>query len=142
MSSADSPFSSSNKSSNEISLADWRRDNVNRLVSGIYKIIKESNPQVTFGISPAGNLDNLRNDLEYYVDIDTWVSQNGYVDYLMPQIYWGFTNEIAPFDKVTDEWATLMKDSSQNYILDFSFTGWVVRSRDSQIKKSFKKPLY
>lgn len=60
MSSADSPFSSSNKSSNEISLADWRRDNVNRLVSGIYKIIKESNPQVTFGISPAGNLDNLR----------------------------------------------------------------------------------
>ena len=113
MSSADSPFSSSNKSSNEISLADWRRDNVNRLVSGIYKIIKESNPQVTFGISPAGNLDNLRNDLEYYVDIDTWVSQNGYVDYLMPQIYWGFTNEIAPFDKVTDEWAALMKDSSQ-----------------------------
>ena len=88
-------------------------DNVNRLVSGIYKIIKESNPQVTFGISPAGNLDNLRNDLEYYVDIDTWVSQNGYVDYLMPQIYWGFTNEIAPFDKVTDEWAALMKDSSQ-----------------------------
>ena len=113
MSSAYSPFSSSNKSSNEISLADWRRDNVNRLVSGIYKIIKESNPQVTFGISPAGNLDNLRNDLEYYVDIDTWVSQNGYVDYLIPQIYWGFTNEIAPFDKVTDEWAALMKDSSQ-----------------------------
>ena len=37
----------------------------------------------------------------------------GYVDYLMPQIYWGFTNEIAPFDKVTDEWASLMKDSSQ-----------------------------
>ena len=113
MPSTDSPSSSSNKSSNEISLADWRRDNVNRLVSGIYKAIKENNPQVTFGISPAGNLDNLRNDLEYYVDIDTWVSQNGYVDYLMPQIYWGFTNETAPFDKVTDEWAALMKNSSQ-----------------------------
>ncbi|MEJ1853193.1 family 10 glycosylhydrolase, partial [Escherichia coli] len=93
MSSTDSQSFSSNKSSNEISLADWRRNNVNRLVSGIYKAIKENNPQVTFGISPAGNLDNLRNDLEYYVDIDTWVSQNGYVDYLMPQIYWGFTNE-------------------------------------------------
>ena len=111
MSSTDSPFSSSNKSSNEISLADWRRDNVNRLVSGIYKAIKEKDPQVTFGISPAGNLDNLRNDLEYYVDIDTWVSQNGYVDYLMPQIYWGFTNKLAPFDKVTDEWVTLMTSS-------------------------------
>ena len=103
--------SSSNKSSTENTLADWRRANVNRLVSGIYKARKEKDPQVTFGISPAGNLDNLRNDLEYYVDIDTWVSQNGYVDYLMPQIYWGFTNKLAPFDKVTDEWVTLMTSS-------------------------------
>lgn len=93
------------------SLANWRRDNVNRLVSGIYKAVKEINPEVTFGISPAGNLDNLRSDLEYYVDIDTWVSQSGYVDYLMPQIYWGFTNEVAPFDKVTDEWVSLMANS-------------------------------
>lgn len=37
-----------------------------------------------------GNLDKSTECLEYYVDIDTWVSQNGYVDYLMPQIYWGF----------------------------------------------------
>ena len=114
LSSTDSTsLTSADKSSNETSLADWRRDNVNRLVSGIYEAVKEINSDVTFGISPAGNLDNLRNDLEYYVDIDTWVSQNGYVDYLMPQIYWGFTNETAPFDKVTDEWAALMKDSSQ-----------------------------
>ena len=77
LSSTDSTsLTSADKSSNEISLADWRRDNVNRLVSGIYKIIKESNPQVTFGISPAGNLDNLRNDLEYYVDILTDIIQD------------------------------------------------------------------
>ena len=36
---------------------------------------------------------------------------NGYVDYLMPQIYWGFTNEVAPFDKVTDAWCILMENS-------------------------------
>ena len=112
LSSTDSTsLTSADKSSNEISLADWRRDNVNRLVSGIYKAVKEINSDVTFGISPAGNLDNLRSDLEYYVDIDTWVSQNGYVDYLMPQIYWGFTNEVAPFDKVTDAWCILMENS-------------------------------
>ena len=76
MSSTDSTsLTSADKSSNEISLADWRRDNVNRLVSGIYKAVKEINSDVTFGISPAGNLDNLRSDLEYYVDIDTWVSK-------------------------------------------------------------------
>ena len=93
-------------------LAKWRRSNVNLLVSGIYKTIKTRNPNITFGISPAGNLDNLRSDLEYYVDIDTWVAESGYVDYLMPQIYWGFTNEIAPFDQVTDEWISLMANSS------------------------------
>ena len=107
-------LTSSDKSANSTtsSLADWRRDNVNRLISGIYKAVKGINPEVTFGISPAGNLDNLRSDLEYYVDIDTWITQTGYVDYLMPQIYWGFTNEVAPFDKVTDKWVALMADSS------------------------------
>jgi len=29
----------------------------------------------------------------------------------MPQIYWGFTNEVAPFDKVTDAWCILMENS-------------------------------
>lgn len=94
-----------------LSLADWRRDNVNQLVTGIYKAIKDINTNVTFGISPAGNLDNLRSSLEYYVDIDTWINKTGYVDYLTPQIYWGFTNEIAPFDKITEDWVELMKES-------------------------------
>lgn len=64
--------------------------------------------------------------------------QNGYVDYLMPQIYWGFTNEVAPFDKVTDAWCILMEDSGKNFILDSSFIGWVVLNQDNRMKKNFK----
>lgn len=94
-----------------ISLAEWRRENVNRLVAAIYGAIKERKSNVTFGISPAGNLNNLRSDFEYYTDIDTWAGKEGYVDYLMPQIYWGFTNDMAPFDQVVDEWVKLMKNS-------------------------------
>ncbi len=104
-----------NISANNINIEDlakWRRNNVNQLVSGIYKAVKAQNEKITFGISPAGNLDNLRSNLEYYVDIDTWVKEAGYVDYLMPQIYWGFTNEIAPFDKITDQWVNLTQSSS------------------------------
>ena len=93
-------------------LAKWRRNNVNQLISGIYTTIKTQDPTITFGISPAGNLNNLRSNLEYYVDIDTWANKPGYVDYLMPQIYWGFTNEIAPFDKVAAQWIALTKNSS------------------------------
>lgn len=38
-----------------------------------------------FGISPAGNIDNNRAN---GVDIDTWLSTPGYVDYIVPQLYW------------------------------------------------------
>ena len=131
-----SSFSSDISPNINKSLADWRRKNVNQLVSGIYKAIKDVNAAVTFGISPAGNLDNLRSDLEYYTDIDTWVSQTGYVDYLMPQIYWGFTNDVAPFDKVTDEWVSLMADSSAKLYIGLQLYRMGSReSRQSDIKE-------
>lgn len=98
------------------SLASWRRQNINTLVSTLYQTIKSINQNVTFGISPAGNLSNLRSDLQYYVDVDTWVESKGYVDYLMPQIYWGYTNEEAPFDKTLEEWINLTKDSDVKLI--------------------------
>lgn len=98
-------------------IADWRRNNVNLLVKEIYQTVKEINPDIVFGISPAGNLDNLRSDLEYYTDIDTWVQQGGYVDYLTPQIYWGFTNTQAPFDTIMNQWVELTENTDvQLYI--------------------------
>lgn len=100
-----------NKISSNTTIADWRRENINILVSEIYKTIKTADNSVTFGISPAGNLANLRSDLEYYVDIDTWLTEGGYVDYIMPQIYWGFTNKQAPFDKTLEQWSELTDDS-------------------------------
>lgn len=89
------------------SIYNWRRDNVNQLVSGVYQAVKSIKPTVEFGISPAGNIDNLKSDTSYYVDIDTWLSQTGYVDYIMPQIYWGFTHKTAAYDKVLDRWVKL-----------------------------------
>ena len=62
-----------------------RKNNVNMLVLELYKQIKKIDPTCEFGISPAGNIDNARND---GADVDTWLSYDGYVDYVMPQIYW------------------------------------------------------
>lgn len=62
-----------------------RCQNVNLLVKQLYQMIKEKDASITFGISPQGNLDNARN---IGADIDTWLSESGYVDYVMPQIYW------------------------------------------------------
>lgn len=77
-------------SGSTLSIADWRRNNVNMMVKDVYAAVKEIDPDIEFGISPAGNVDNLRKNNAYFVDIDTWLSNPGYVDYIMPQLYWGF----------------------------------------------------
>ncbi len=77
-------------SGSSMSIADWRRNNVNLLVQDVYAAVKEIDPDVVFGISPGGNVDNLRRNDSTFADIDTWLSKPGYVDYIMPQLYWGF----------------------------------------------------
>lgn len=62
-----------------------RMDNVNMLIQDVYQSIKRINRDVTFGISPQGNYENCINE---GADVDTWLKEEGYVDYLMPQIYW------------------------------------------------------
>lgn len=59
--------------------------NVNKLVKKIYTTVKKADPDATFGISPQGNLSN---DAASGADVRTWCSIEGYVDYVMPQIYW------------------------------------------------------
>ena len=88
-------------------IAQWRRNNVNLLIAKVYKAIKKINDDCVFGVSPAGNISNLRSDLQYYVDVDTWLSQDGYVDYICPQLYWGFENGTYSYDVVYDQWAQL-----------------------------------
>lgn len=90
------------ESGSSLSISDWRRENVNMLVKGVYEAIKSIDSNVEFGISPAGNLDNLRRNDAHFVDIDRWFSEDGYVDYIMPQLYWGFerkdrSGNIAPY---------------------------------------------
>lgn len=97
------------------SIADWRRDNVNQLVKGIYSTIKSIKPGVVFGISPEGYLKNLRSDTRLFSDIDTWMTQPGYIDYIMPQIYWGFEakagGQTAPYaySNCLKDWIELKK---------------------------------
>ncbi len=93
-----------------LSLADWRRSNVDQLVSRCYSTIKSIRPSVTFGISPAGNLNSCRNSM--YLNIDGWLSQQGYVDYICPQIYFGFTNSSLPFSSTVAQWNRLITNGT------------------------------
>lgn len=71
------------------SLSDWRRNNVNGFVSDVYKLVKSYDKNLVFGISPSGNLEYTTNTI--YGDPKAWVKDKS-VDYLAPQLYFGYTN--------------------------------------------------
>ena len=99
--------------SGNMSLDDWRRENVNMLVKQVYAAVKQANPDVEFGISPQGNDDN--NYHMQYSDIKLWLSEKGYADYIMPQLYWGFDyttksgSDRYAFKNLSYEWSQYKK---------------------------------
>ena len=93
--------------------AEWRRGVVNTLVKEIYSTVKACNSTVLFGISPQGNVDNNLNRL--YADVETWCSVSGYLDYVVPQIYYGFNDKLS-FDAAAKQWAGLVTLSNVKLI--------------------------
>lgn len=84
----------------------FRRKSLSKLVSGIYSAVKAENPKVLFGVSPAGNISNV---LSAYADVNTWLSEEGYLDYIMPQLYFGFKNGQYSYDTLYDRWSMLVQ---------------------------------
>ena len=93
-----------------LSLGDWRRENVNQLVRETYAAVKAEDPSVVFGISPQGN--NTINYDSQYIDVEKWVSNTGYIDYICPQIYFGFENDTRPFQETLESWNAMITQSS------------------------------
>lgn len=98
------------KSGGALPLADWRRENVNALVRGIYGAVKACPTKKIFSISPGGDIEKNRNI--YFADVKKWGSEEGYCDVLMPQIYYGFKNESKPFEKCAEDWRALVKSKT------------------------------
>lgn len=90
-------------------LADWRRAQVTDFIQRAYALTHALSKTAQFGISPAGNPDSDRNTL--YADVETWLKTAGCVDYLCPQLYYGFQNSAAPFADVLTQWNTLPRAS-------------------------------
>lgn len=97
---------------------DWRRDNVNQLIFALNNTIKQSKPWVQFGISPFGVWRNQDKDPkgsptqagqtnydDLYADVLLWM-KNGWVDYMIPQLYWSMEHPLASHRILNDWWAT------------------------------------
>ena len=92
----------------KLTLAQWRRQNVTDLVKRVYDTIKGVNKNILFGISPQGNNDNNLNG--QYVDV-AQLMKLGVIDYLCPQMYFGFQNQICPYSETLAEFNKLAKNT-------------------------------
>ncbi|MDO4994511.1 MAG: family 10 glycosylhydrolase [Bacteroidales bacterium] len=99
-------------------IRDWRRDNVSLLIQDLHRLIHDVKPWVKFGISPFGIYHNdphhrntaqgsatngLQNYDDLYADVRLW-AERGWVDYLIPQIYWNIGNRAADYGVLLHWW--------------------------------------
>lgn len=95
---------------------DWRRNNVNHLIKTLSDSIRHEKKHVKFGVSPFGIWQNRKQHPEgsetsglsgysqLYADARAWVQQ-GWVDYVNPQIYFPFNNRAAAYETLLDWWS-------------------------------------
>lgn len=89
-------------------IADFRRNNVNTVVRNIQKTIIETRPEVIYSISPAGNNDNNYHVL--FADVVKW-TQEGWVDMLIPQLYFATGTGESNFNRRLDWWSQFTYNS-------------------------------
>ncbi len=101
----------------KLNRADWRRENINTFVRRMYDSVKKQKPWVKVGISPFGvwqpgyperitNIDNGRTFNAYeqiYADSRKWLQQ-GWLDYLSPQLYWKIEQTAQSYPVLLNWW--------------------------------------
>jgi uncharacterized lipoprotein YddW (UPF0748 family) len=106
-----------------LSLDDWRRNNVDMFVQHIGGEIHSVKPWVRFGISPFGiwrpgypaSVRGLDSFVEIFADARKWL-QNGWVDYMAPQIYWPVGRPQQDFSSLLAWWASQNKFKRNLYV--------------------------
>lgn len=106
-------------------LAAWRRSNVNTFVRDLHQRLKATKPELPLGISPFGVWRNQSKDPTgsptrafsayddgLYADSRLWIEQ-GWIDYVVPQLYWHFGHRVAPYGVLLKWWNKEMERNPQ-----------------------------
>lgn len=121
-----------------LALADWRRQNVNEAVRQVDEAIESRKDYVRFGISPFGlpapdRPEGVVGFDQYeglYADTQKWMDE-GWVDYLAPQLYWPTTKKGQPYETLVKWWNDHSKDNraifaGNNLQAVGSNSGWTI----------------
>lgn len=106
----------------------WRRDNIDLLIKQVSDSIKAVKPYVKFGVSPFGIWQNktasqpegsatngLQSYSDIYADSRKWIQQ-GWVDYLAPQLYWYIGFSVADYSILANWWNNVVTEPRHIYI--------------------------
>lgn len=110
-----------------MTLKEWRKANVNLLISEVYLRIHSIKNNVEFGISPQGNINN--ND-KLFADVQLWCTTKGYIDYICPQIYFSLDNPALTFEDALQSWCEL--DFASNVNLYVGLAGYKAGTDDDE----------
>ena len=99
------------RSGSGLSRADWRRANVDKFIERMYREVHAIKPMVKVGISPFGiwrpgspaGVNGLDAYATIYADSRKWLQQ-GWVDYLAPQLYWAISAPQQSYPALLDWW--------------------------------------
>ncbi len=106
------------KAGGKLNRADWRRENINTFVKRMYGSVKKEKPWVKIGISPFGvwqpgyperitNIDSSGRGFnayeQIYADSRKWLQQ-GWLDYLSPQLYWKIEQTAQSYPVLLNWW--------------------------------------
>lgn len=140
-----SDYQSYKNNGGTMSIGDWRRDNVNKLMEMSYNIIHDIKPYVRFGIAPAGAAFNgvkesdglpapyghtyeglvcKAGDWQYstiYADPIAWI-RSKHVDYLAPQLYWTNSHSTNPYGPMIDWYSIAAKKFGRHIFGALSIT--------------------
>lgn len=119
-------------------IGDWRRTNVNLLIQGMDETLHSIDPDIQFGISPVGiwasrslhpegsaTTSTYSSYYSLYADSRKWVEE-GWIDYIAPQIYWEAGNSTADFTVLLNWWASVTGPTDVRLYIglaDFKSTG-------------------
>lgn len=122
-----------------MTLSNWRRDNVNKMVADVYDTIQSVKPTVTFGVSPFGiwttsstvaasegltlpaGITGSNMYEQIYCDPVAWMKQ-GKVDYISPQLYWTTTSTGQDYKKLCPWWSDVAYKFNKYFYSSMSMT--------------------
>lgn len=138
--------------SGSLSLADWRRDNVNKMIAAIYDAIQainsSNNKNIIFGVSPFGiwksgtpsGISGQSSFNDLFCDPIAWLNA-GKVDYLAPQLYWKITGA-QDYVALSKWWNDQIKITnkqlyvSQGYYKMVDANNWAATEIQNQINQN------